>query len=101
MGRTSYKWKDDYQRAICPYCSHWHRWDRAQGIECRERLVAEQDNRCAICACEFSEENKPRVDHDHDTGKVRGALCRNCNVALGLLQDSPERVEKALTYLRQ
>lgn len=98
---TAYKWNEDFKPAICPYCQTHHRWDRNQGIQCRERLVVEQDSRCAICACVFSETNKPRVDHDHATGATRGVLCRNCNVALGLFKDDVTRVQAALDYLKR
>lgn len=39
------------------------------------------------------------VDHDHETGKVRGLLCRDCNVALGLLKDDSYLLRKAADYL--
>ena len=39
------------------------------------------------------------VDHDHESGKVRGKLCANCNRALGLLKDDPARVEAMFKYL--
>lgn len=40
------------------------------------------------------------VDHCHDTGRVRGLLCRHCNTALGILGDSPEKMEMVMSYLR-
>lgn len=39
------------------------------------------------------------VDHCHTTGKVRGLLCRSCNVALGHFKDSRLHLENALAYL--
>lgn len=39
------------------------------------------------------------MDHDHKTGKVRGLLCTPCNTGIGMLQDDPEIVKKALDYL--
>ncbi len=39
------------------------------------------------------------VDHDHQTGFVRGLLCRDCNAALGLFKDSQEILERAIGYL--
>ncbi len=41
------------------------------------------------------------LDHDHKTGKFRGMLCRNCNVALGKFKDSPAILEKAIEYLKE
>jgi hypothetical protein len=41
------------------------------------------------------------VDHDHETGRVRGRLCRACNLGIGMLQDSPELLASAAQYLRR
>jgi len=69
---------------------------------------AEQQNfLCAVC----HEEPKPRVrpgfdelsdffvDHDHETGAVRGLVCIRCNSALGMLRDDVELAMKAALYL--
>lgn len=65
-------------------------------------LLQLQGGRCAICQ-RLPEEQKTKtrlvVDHDHQTGIVRGLLCDPCNRALGLLGDRPERVEAACGYL--
>lgn len=39
------------------------------------------------------------VDHDHETGIVRGMLCQSHNKAIGMLGDSVEGVQRALDYL--
>lgn len=41
------------------------------------------------------------VDHDHETGKVRGVLCRGCNGALGKFGDTVAGVRRALAYLER
>ena len=35
---------------------------------------------CEACGCEFIENNKKCLDHDHDTGDFRFVLCNKCNV---------------------
>jgi len=41
------------------------------------------------------------VDHDHNTGKVRGLLCADCNIGIGKLGDTTKGVRKALEYLER
>lgn len=68
-------------------------------VEEYERLLAVQDGRCAIC------ERRPRkrrlaVDHDHDTGEVRGLLCTRCNhKLLGAAYESAPVLRRAARYL--
>jgi hypothetical protein len=40
------------------------------------------------------------IDHDHITGKVRGLLCTQCNIALGMTHDDPGLLTKLAEYLR-
>jgi hypothetical protein len=72
---------------------------RRYGITARERsaLLVAQDGLCAICY----ERPAVTVDHDHETGRVRGMLCKGCNVALGVLGDSPEALRRVLDYVTQ
>lgn len=69
-------------------------------------MVKNQDNKCAIC-------NKPEthrdsrtnriknlsVDHHHESGRIRGLLCCNCNTAIGLLKEDPKILESAIEYI--
>lgn len=61
-------------------------------------MLATQNFKCAIC--EVSIDESASVDHDHQTGVVRGALCRHCNLGLGHFRDRPELMERAARYLK-
>lgn len=68
--------------------------------------LAEQGGVCAICKLPESYRDGwsgdiklLSIDHDHDTGNVRGLLCQKCNVALGNMGDDPERVRNLARYL--
>lgn len=81
------------------------RRERRHGItkEDYNCMIDKQDNRCAICAKRFGGEkhNKPHVDHNHTTGKVRGLLCFSCNTGIGQFKDNPAQVLRALNYLNK
>ena len=68
-------------------------------LEDYETLLEAQNGTCAICEAGCANEEYLRVDHDHDTGEVRGLLCHSCNSGIGFLKDSPEVVLQALEYL--
>jgi hypothetical protein len=59
-------------------------------------ILERQGNACAICKMRA----KPLcVDHCHATGKVRGFLCRNCNLGLGNYNDNPDLHRAGAAYL--
>lgn len=64
-------------------------------------MLTRQQGKCAVCGCTLnsSRYTKFAVDHCHTTGKVRGLLCTQCNTALGLMKDSPRRLQSAINYL--
>ena len=41
------------------------------------------------------------LDHDHDTGQLRGFLCVSCNQGLGQFREDPALLLRAVVYLRQ
>lgn len=73
-----------------------------------ESLFQKQAGLCAICHKPETGGMRLAVDHDHSCcdgnfscGKcVRGLLCKRCNMAIGLLGDSPDVLVNALFYLR-
>jgi len=77
-------------------------------LEWYNAKLKEQNYCCAICK---TKENKVirgaieglnfAVDHNHETGKVRGLLCNQCNRALGMFKDNIELINKAIAYLER
>lgn len=106
------RWYERNREAIKKKNSdHWHnvqkfqkdrnteqRRKRRYGITNAEwdAIAKQQDELCALCRI------KPPVDvdHCHTTGKIRGLLCRGCNVGLGLFGDSVDGLTKAIAYLK-
>jgi Autographiviridae endonuclease VII len=65
-----------------------------------DRTMQAQGGRCAICP-RVLEGSLIVVDHDHETGEVRGLLCRFCNTGIGMLGDDPDVLDRAVEYLRR
>lgn len=72
-----------------------------------ETMLKKQGYRCAICsrhedecATGNSKHAHLYVDHCHETGRVRGLLCLQCNHVIGYAHDSIETLSSAITYLR-
>lgn len=83
----------------------WIALERKYGItklEYESRL-SNQSNSCAICRSPISEESRGSVDHNHDTGQIRGILCTFCNLTLlpvvELYEDKLQYIDEAKKYL--
>jgi hypothetical protein len=68
-------------------------------LEDYERMLEAQGGGCAICGRPPREDISLHVDHDHETGLIRGLLCFPCNNAIGLMKDDPERLHRAADYV--
>lgn len=64
-----------------------------------DTLLEHQGGVCAVCKQPMNGSRSEVIDHDHTTGQVRGILHGTCNVALGMLDDDPERFLNAAKYL--
>ena len=66
------------------------------------QMFEHQNGCCAICKRHQSESKRTfSVDHDHKTGLIRGLLCNECNLFLGLAYDSTSILASAIEYLKQ
>lgn len=77
---------------------------RLYGITLKEfnEILLEQDNQCAICGADKCASGKSfAVDHDHTTGKVRGLLCKKCNMGLGHFEDNLETIKNIMKYMEK
>lgn len=64
-------------------------------------MLSVQGGRCAGCSRPFNDDRRDCVDHDHATGRVRGLLCRDCNLALGSVGDDPAVLRALAAYLER
>lgn len=63
-------------------------------------LFEEQKGCCAICKIhQIDLKRRIAVDHNHESGQIRGLLCDTCNRGLGLLKENIEVLQKAVEYL--
>ena len=74
-----------------------------------DALLSAQAGLCAVCGqlppvhhCRrFAGADSLSIDHSHKTGKVRGLLCRKCNLALGNISESEKIALGLLEYIRK
>lgn len=55
---------------------------------------------CDLCKRKIEKKINKHIDHCHKTGRVRGVLCRQCNLALGWLKDDTNLIYRIITYLK-
>jgi hypothetical protein len=126
LGRKSPTWPKKYRSSICKSCKRrrareWnakHRKTKVRDQNYRksygitkaavDAMSEAQSGACLICGDtampidpRTKEPYELAVDHCHDCGTVRALLCPNCNNGLGCFRDDPERLEKAILYLRR
>jgi hypothetical protein len=70
-------------------------------IERYNSMLKEQENVCAICGNPPDEHTQLYIDHNHETGAVRGLLCRDCNFGLGFFRDNIASLQNAVDYLKK
>jgi hypothetical protein len=74
-------------------------------VEQYNSMVLDQDNKCKICNRAETRKNRNgetgrlSIDHCHNSNKVRGLLCHNCNTGIGKFFDDIELLKNAISYL--
>lgn len=76
----------------CKECVKYH-------YEIRKKLHKNAPHKPTYCECCGKIPHKWCLDHDHDTNKIRGWLCDQCNTGIGKLGDNIASVQNALNYL--
>jgi hypothetical protein len=66
-----------------------------------ESLLKRAKGKCELCGTILTDDGPSRevIDHNHETGSVRGLLCNNCNMGLGYVADSGALLEQLAQYL--
>jgi len=70
-------------------------------MEQYDEMTLNQGGVCAICEGKCKTGKYLAVDHNHESGKVRGLLCYVCNTSIGKFKDSPELLRRAAGYLEK
>jgi hypothetical protein len=80
--------------------NHYYKRNFGISVSDFERMVREQDSRCAICDKQEKDGRNLAVDHCHKTNKVRALLCGQCNMLLGRIENNPKLIKKMMIYLK-
>jgi hypothetical protein len=92
----------DYNRANLKVRRALHYKRKGVSEEEYEKMFDSQLGACAICKRPQKELKRAlAVDHSHESGKIRGLLCDNCNRLLGYSKDSPLILHEAIIYLKR
>jgi len=66
----------------------------------KRRMMEAQGGACALCRRPLpSQLFNCVIDHCHKTGRIRGVICRSCNVALARFGDDASAINKLIQYL--
>lgn len=79
--------------------THWYATKNRYGVTEKDfnAMFSEQAGVCAICA--KPDTTRLSIDHCHKAQRVRGLLCRKCNLSIGHIHDSTEMIFRMLNYL--
>lgn len=103
--RNAYRRKQYAQNPIKEKSAHL-KYQYGITIEQYNKMFIAQNGICAICempersiSSKSGNVKKLSVDHNHDTGEIRGLLCEKCNRGIGYLDESILIIKRAIDYL--
>ncbi len=102
------KWRKENPDKMAEYAKDWRARNpekrRAAWVKSKYKLTDEQyqeildhDGVCDSCG----KNPATHIDHDHESGRYRGYLCRGCNWAAGHIGDDPQRLRDLADYLER
>jgi hypothetical protein len=66
-----------------------------------QEMMVNQDGYCDSCDKDLDTSSRWAVDHNRETGRVRGLICYSCNTGIGKLGGNISGLTKAINYLRK
>ena len=92
--------KGRYVQENCRLCRNLRLRAQTFGLELDEvrEMVAREI--CECCGAEFRNVRDRHIDHNHRTGAIRGLICRDCNTALGCVDDNVEHLGRLIAYVQ-
>lgn len=103
---NEFRTKDKRRNTLISFCHKCH----SRKLKAKEynipfdlfdKLLEQQNHLCKICKGTNPDGRELYIDHDHNTGKVRGLLCNHCNTGLGKFKDNILILEEAIRYLKE
>lgn len=91
--RANARWRERNPEKVALY----HRRKKAKIAGVDPACITYAPERCEVCG----EPGVICMDHCHTTLAFRGWLCRRCNLVLGQVNDSPDRLRKLAAYLER
>jgi len=74
------------------------KWNYNISPEDYQKMYKSQEGKCAICKKPFE---LLHIDHCHNSNRIRGLLCTNCNLGIGNMQDDIQILQNAIDYLKR
>jgi hypothetical protein len=69
--------------------------------EFKDAIMATRPGHCELCGCPPAKKFSLCLDHNHETGELRGWLCHKCNTSIGGLGDDADGLRRAFAYLER